>query len=81
MRTTTEIDNLQAAVTSALDILEPFDTYGYPTGEERAEMEIILDNLAQYLVAGDCTDESVISWLEGQDEYCLEDYLKLLKEQ
>lgn len=80
MRTTKEIDNLQAAVTSALDILKPFDQYGYPTGEEKAEMEIILDNLAKYLATGDCSDESVRSWLDGQDEYHLDDYLKVLKE-
>lgn len=78
MRTTIEINNLQIAVTSALDLLEPFDTYGYPTGEEQAEMEIIIDNLAEYLATGDCTDESVKSWLDGQDEYYLGDYLKLL---
>jgi len=80
MRTTTEIDNLQIAVASALDILEPFDNYGYPTDEERAEMNSILDNLAEYVATGDCADESVISWLEGQDEYYLNDYLKLLGE-
>jgi len=77
MRTTEEIDNLRAAVASALDILEPFDTYGYPTDEEQAEMEIIIDNLVRYQADGDCSDESVISWLEGQDEYYLSDYLKL----
>lgn len=79
MRTTIEIDNLQTAVTLALDILEPFDAFGYPTDEECAEMQIILDNLAQYVATGDCADESVISWLEGQDEYHLEDYLKVLE--
>lgn len=80
MRTITEISNLQLAVTSALDMLKPFDNYGYPTDEEQSEMEIILDNLAKYLATGSCGDESVISWLEGQDEYHLDDYLKLLGE-
>ena len=80
MRTTTEIDNLRLAVEQASAILEPFDSYGYPTDEEQAEIEIILDNLAEYVATGSCGDESVISWLEGQDEYCLEDYMKLLRE-
>jgi len=80
MRATAEIDNLRAAVIIAQDLLEPFDKYGYPTDEEQAEIEIILDNLAEYQVTGSCSDESVISWLEGQDEYCLSDYLKMLDE-
>jgi len=79
MRTTLEIDSLRMAVAAALDILEPFDKFGYPTHEEQAEMEIILDNLAEYQETGGCSDESVESWLEGRDEYYLEDYLKLLK--
>lgn len=81
MRTTAEINNLHLAVTQALDILEPFDNYGYPTEEERVEMGIILDNLDQYQETGDCSDESVVSWLEGTDEYYLRDYLKALGEE
>lgn len=79
MRTTTEIDNLRMAVEQASAILEPFDAYGYPTEEERAEMEIIIDNLVEYQETGDCADESVISWLDGADKYYLEDYLKVLE--
>ena len=78
MRTTFEIDNLRLAVEQALVILLPFDEFGYPTDEEQAEIEIILDNLTEYLATGSCSDESVISWLEGQDEYYLNDYLKVL---
>lgn len=80
MRTTTEINNLCLALEQASDLLEPFDAFGYPTGEEQAEIDLILDNLAEYVDTGECADESVISWLEGQDEYFLSDYLKLLEE-
>ena len=78
MRTTFEIDNLRLAVEQALVILLPFDEFGYPTDEEQTEIEIILDNLAEYLATGSCSDESVISWLERQDEYHIGDYLKVL---
>jgi len=78
MRTTLEIRNLCAAVEQALDILEPLDKFGYPTAEERDEMEMIIDNLFEYQETDSCQDESVLSWLDGADEYNLCDYLKLI---
>ncbi len=78
MRTTTEINNLCLALEQASDLLKPFDAFGYPTDEEQAEIDLILDNLAEYVATGACGDESVESWLEGQDKYYLSDYLKLL---
>ena len=74
MKTTQEIQELQLAVSAQLSALPPTDEYGYPTDEEREEMESILRNLECYLLEGDCADESVQSWLDGSDEYFIEDF-------
>ena len=77
MKTTQQIQELQLAVQAQLEALPPTDEYGYPTDEEREEMESILKSLATYLQDGSCSDEAVESWLYGNDEYYVaEFYLK-----
>ena len=75
MKTTQEIQQLQLAVQSKLELLPEVDNFGYPTDEEREEMQTIVDELAYYLRESKCDDEAVLSWLEGPDEYYLADYL------
>jgi len=75
MKTPEEISTLQSAVTAFRDHLGPYDDYGYPTDEERSEADAILGGLEHYLLNGISDDEAVQSWLEGEDEYRLADYL------
>lgn len=74
MKTTKEIRQLQAVARTFLKALPLTDEYGYPTDEERVEMETIIDECNRYLAEGICCDEAVQSWLDGPDEYGLAEY-------
>lgn len=75
-KTLDEIETLQCAVIAFSKQLKPLDEYGYPTDEERSEADAILRGINDYLINGISNDESVQSWLDGEDDFALSYYVE-----